>query len=131
MSRDRRTLARSSRLAFQLFRASAPWTQDTATLALGVVDGKRLCVGLVMEIESGTLRNVTNLDFLHLDTPLTISAESFERLWRAFARNLHSPAAALLCDRTTYQGLVNAADKLSYLAAVGHVQPYFYRVELD
>ncbi len=128
---DHQTLARSSRLAYQLFRASAAQGQDSATLALGVLDGKRLCLGLVMEIQSGKLRNVSDLAALHLDRPLTISAESFERLWRAFAKNLHAPAAALLCDRATFEGLVTTDDKLGYLAAVGHAQPYFYRVELD
>ena len=40
-----------------------------------------------------------------LGTHRTISADSFEHLWQAFASSLKPPAAALLCDRATFEGL--------------------------
>lgn len=124
------TLHQSAHLVYQLFRESARSTRDSATVALGVFDGKRVVVGLILQVEDDMLRTVTPLDSLQLDAPLTVSAESFERLWDALIHTLKPPAAALLCDRATFEGLVQAENKLSYLAAVGHTQPYFYRVEL-
>ena len=83
------------------------------------------------EIEAGAIRKATDLSSLQISPPLTLSAESFERLWHALSQSLQLPAAALLCDRATFKGLVGAEHKLSYLAAVGHAQPYFYRVEMN
>lgn len=124
-------LDQSLRLVSQLFYESALDTADSATVALVVLDGKRVYLGLVMQLTGDEIRSVRDFDSLHLQPPLTISAEAFERLWQSFAPGLKPPTAALLCDRSTFEGLVSANNKLSYLAAVGHAQPYIYRVELN
>lgn len=121
-------LDRCARLLYDLFRESGGHARPSVTLALGVLAGRRIVVGLVMEWADETVRRVTTFDNLPLDSPLALSAESFERMWRATAGV--KPAAALLCDRTTFEGLLRADSKLNYLGAVGHAQPYFYRVEL-
>ncbi len=125
--------AQTARISYELFCESAKDTRITnasptrrTNIALGVLDGKRVCLGFVMEIINGTLANIQTLQF---DTPLTLSAESFERLWNALAAR--KPAAALLCTRAMFEGLERAENKLSYLTAVGHTQSYFYRVELQ
>lgn len=122
-------LQESAQPVYELFCESARRTGVSATIALGVFDGKRIQLGLILKVEDDTVRAVTTLDSLHLVAPLTVSAESFERLWRGFTRNLEPPFAALLCGRATFEGLARAQDKLGYLAAIGHTQPYFYRVE--
>lgn len=119
---------RCARLLYEMFCESAGNARPAVTLALGVLAGKRIVVGLVMEWTDETLQRVTTFDNLPIDSPLALSAESFERLWRATAGV--KPAAALLCDRATFEGLLRADNKLNYLGAVGHAQPYFYRVEL-
>lgn len=125
--------AQTARLSYELFcesaseaRTATPLRARQTNIALGVLDGKRVCLGYLMEITSGTLTAFQTLQF---ETPLTLSAESFERLWNALAPR--KPAAALLCTRETFEGLVRAENKLSYLVAIGHTQPYFYRVELQ
>ncbi len=102
---------------------------DPASVALAVIDNERIFIGLILELRGGMIRTVTTFEALTLDAPLDVSAKSFELVWDALAVNFAPPAAALLCDRATFEGLVNAENKLSYLAAVGHAQPYFYRVE--
>lgn len=135
------SLDESSRIGYQLFCESAvdagnfaggfarEIARDSATVALGVLDGKRMCVSLIVEIRGGAIGTITPFDVTTLGAPLTLTAESFERLWRVLGQNLNV-LAALLCDRTTFEGLLRAENKLGYLAAVGHAQPYFYRVEL-
>jgi hypothetical protein len=127
------SLDQSSQLGYQLFCESASdardIARDSATVALGVLDGKRMSLGLIVEIRQGKIGTVKAFDSAALGAPLTLSAESFERMWHALKQNLNV-LVALLCDSTTFEGLVNAENKLGYLAAVGHAQPYFYRVEL-
>ncbi len=118
----------SSHIIFQLLAESAGSARALMTAALVVLDGKRVVLGLVLQWQSGVVRELAAFDSLCLDAPLTLSAESFERLWIALAP--HKPTAALLCDRATFEGLAQAENKLSYLAAVGHTQPYFFRIEL-
>lgn len=103
---------------------------DPASVALGVLENGRVFIGLVLEIRGGMIRTVTTFEALALDAPLAITADSFETLWKTLAQNFDPPAAALLCDRAMFEGLVNAENKLGYLTAVGHTHPYFYRIEL-
>jgi len=121
----------SLRLVSQLFCESAVDASSAATMALVVLEGRRVYLGLIMELQAGAIRKATDLNSLPIELPLSLSAESFERLWHTLSQSLQLPAAALLCDRATFEGLVNATNKLSYLAAVGHAQPYFYRVEMN
>jgi hypothetical protein len=120
-------LDRSSRPVFQLLAESAGGARALATAALGVLEGKRLVLGLILQSQNGVVRELATFDSLALAAPLTLSSDSFENLWCALAPL--KPTAALLCDRATFEGLAQAEKKLSYLAAVGHAHPYFYRVE--
>jgi hypothetical protein len=104
---------------------------DPCSVALGVIEDGKIFIGLILGVRGGMIRTVTSFEALELDTLLELSAESFERLWAALGERFDPPAAALLCDRVTFEGLVKAENKRSYLAAVGHAQPYFYRVELN
>lgn len=103
---------------------------DPASAALGVIEDGEVFIGLILEIRGGMIQTVTTFEALALAAPLDITAESFEILWKALAQSFDPPAAALLCERTMFEGLVNAEDKLSYLTAVGHTKPYFYRLKL-
>lgn len=118
-------------LTYDALQAWVSRLPDPASVALGVIENDRVFIGLVLEIRGGMIRTVTTFEALTFDAPLTLSAESFEKLWNALAASFDPPAAALLCDRATFEGLVNAENKLNYLSAVGHTQPYFYRVELS
>lgn len=119
---------RCARVLYALYRESAVETGASTTLALGVLDGKRVLVGFVMEFKENALQTVTPFDALSLETPLRLSTESFERLWSTLAA--FKPAAALLCTRAMFEGLEHAEHKLNYLAAVGHTQSYFFRATL-
>jgi hypothetical protein len=119
--------ARAQRVALELFCESVG-AFYSATFALGVLEEQRLLLGLVLELRGGGIQNINSFDALTLDAPLTLSPESFERLWQAFATS--RPAAALLCSRGTIEELASQDRKLSYLAAAGPAQEYFYRVEL-
>src|SRR4051812_19630542 len=67
--------------------------RDSATVALGVVDDKRMCLGVIVEIREGGIGNVKSFELLKLGAPLTLSAESFERLWSALTEHWHALAA--------------------------------------
>jgi hypothetical protein len=125
-----RTCCEASRMICRLFYESARNAGDSATLALVALDGKRLVVGVVVKLNEGTIETVTPIENLQLDKPRALSAESFENFWRAFAERFHPPAAALLCDRATFRGLLHAQEKWNYLAAVARTQSFYYQLEL-
>jgi len=104
---------------------------DPASVALGVIERGRVVIGLILEIHGGMIRYVTTFEALRLDAPLELDAESFERLWDTLDAQFAPPAAVLLCDRQTFDGLIHAEDKIAYLNAVGHAQPFYYRLQLS
>lgn len=120
------TPEQSADVGYALFCESAHAVRASATIALGVWEHNHTWCGWLLEISGGSIASIKALP---LDAPLTLSAESFERLWNTLAH--HKPIAALFCTRATFEGLARAKNKLSYLTAVGHIQPYFYRVELQ
>jgi hypothetical protein len=124
------TRQKSLRLLRQLLCESAPHASESVTLALVALDGKRVVVEFVAHFEEGNIETVTSCKQLHLDRPRILSAEAFEKFWRTFAQRFKPPAAALLCDRATYEGLLEAQEKWTYLAAVAHTQSFYYQLEL-
>lgn len=58
---------------------------------------------------------------------LTLTAESFELLWRALQEKFPNACVALLCDVKTFRGLCHAQDTMMFLAGIGHAHAYFMR----
>lgn len=121
---------RAATLLCQLYSQGALNTCDSATVGMVALDGKRLVVGLVGELRGGKLIQVDPIEELHLNHPLALSTESFERFRQALLDRFGAPAAALLCDRATFEGLLGAPSVSQYLAAVGHTQSFFYQLVL-
>ena len=124
------TREQALRLLRQLYCESASDAGDSATLALVALDGKRVVVEFVAQLVEGNIETVTSFQQLQLEQPRILSAEAFTNFWRAFAQRFEPPAAALVCDRATFEGLLEAQEKRTYLAAVAHTQSFYYQLEL-
>lgn len=124
------TRQQALQLLRQLFCESADHACDSATLALVALDGKRVVVEFVAQLVEGKIETVTSFKQLQLEQPRILSPEAFTHFWRAFAQRFEPPSAALVCDRATFEGLLNAHEKRNYLAAVAHTQSFYYQLEL-
>lgn len=108
----------------------------SASIALGVFDGQRLNIGLVLEFRSGNIERVTTFEAPVLQ-PIEprLSAGFLDQLWAQLA-HLAPPAAALLCTQAAFDKWIVAEDKLAslgqalqdgtaYLRLLEHVVPDF------
>ena len=89
-----------------------------ATLALGVLDGERLAIGLILELRDGLIRRVTTFEALELPAgELAISDASLEQLWDALGRRFAPPAGLLLCTQAAFDAWIVAEVKADALRA--------------
>lgn len=100
-------------------RAFAARLPDAAALALGVIDGSELMIGLIADLRGGMIRAVTTFEALDHPPPAEVSGEAFERLWALLERRAAGgppdPAAALLCTRAAFDAWLAADDKRAAL----------------
>jgi hypothetical protein len=78
-----------------------------ATLALGVLDGGRLAIGLILELREGLIRRVTTFEALDLPSgEPSISDASLEWLWNALGQRFAPPAGLLLCTQAVFDAWI-------------------------
>lgn len=92
----------------------------SAAVALGVFDGVRLNIGLVLEFKCGNIVRVTTFEAPALQ-PLDpgLSPVFLDELWRRLA-NIAPPAAVLLCEQTVFAEWIMAEDKVAHLVRAMH-----------
>lgn len=86
-----------------------------AALALAVLEGDEIAIGLILVVNEGLIRRVTTFEALTLAAPLSVSAASMESLWSALAQQFAPPAATLLCSRPVFDQWIAAGDKAAVL----------------
>lgn len=89
---------------------------QSASIALGVFEGERLNIGLVLEFQRGSIVRVTTFEAPALQ-PLEprLSADFLDQLWAQLS-HIAPPAAVLLCTQAVFDGWITAEDKLVPLA---------------
>jgi len=87
----------------------------SATVALGVFEGERLNIGLILEFKQGNIVLATTFEAPALQ-PIEprLSADFLDRLWQQL-ENIAPPAAVLLCEQTVFDEWIAAEDKLAPL----------------
>jgi hypothetical protein len=87
----------------------------SASIALGVFEGERLNIGLVLEFKRGNIVRVTTFEAPALQ-PIEprLSADFLDQLWRQLD-NIAPPAAVLLCEQIVFDEWIIAEDKLAPL----------------
>jgi hypothetical protein len=88
------------------------------TLALGVLDGEILAIGLILELRDAMIGRVTT--FEALDLPVgepRISNASLERLWDALGQRFAPPAGVLLCTQAIFDAWIAEGGKAGVLEA--------------
>jgi hypothetical protein len=106
---------------------------DAAAVALGVLDGERLAIGLILDVRGGLIRTVTTFEALSFPIPaFELGQSSFERLWALLEQRGASgaalPAAALLCSATVFEEWIASRDKASVLGRAAQQGQAFWRV---
>jgi len=101
-------------------RAFVARLPDAATVALGVLEGDALSIGLILELRGGLIRTVTTFEALEEPPPGVVSQQSLEQLWALLERRSATvgsppPAAALLCTQAAFETWLAAADKRAAL----------------
>ncbi len=88
----------------------------SASIALGVFEGGRLNIGLVLEFKQGYIVRVTTFEAPALQ-PIApqLSADFLDQLWQQLG-NIAPPAAVLLCEQKVFDEWIVAEDKLASLA---------------
>jgi len=87
----------------------------SASIALGVFEGERLNIGLVLEFRQGNIVRVTTFEAPALQ-PIEpqLSPDFLDHLWRQL-ENIAPPAAVLLCTQSAFDAWITAEDKLAPL----------------
>lgn len=87
-----------------------------ASVALGVLDGRELTIGLIAEISEGRIRRLTTFEALPVEErAASLSAAYLERLWSALTAGFYPPAAALLCSSATFEAWIEGSDKAAVI----------------
>jgi hypothetical protein len=88
---------------------------ESAAVALGVFEGERLNVGLVLEFKQGNIVRVTTFESPALQ-PLhpALSAGFLDQVWQQLS-NIAPPAAVLLCNQAVFDEWITTDDKVAHL----------------
>lgn len=104
---------------------------DPASVALGVLENDSIYIGLILEIRGGLIRTVTTFEAITLPKPLPLAEASLGFLTQTINARFAPLAAALLCDRATFEGWVRADDKNAFLRVAAGRRRAFWRLELS
>src|SRR5262249_24581214 len=89
---------------------------SAATLALGVLEGPELAIGLIAELQAGMIRRVTTFEALGLEPGAAqVSTAFLERLWAALEQRFAPPAGVLLCTQPAFDAWISGTDKIEQL----------------
>ncbi len=110
---------------------------DPATLALAVIDGGKLRIGLVLDLRGGLIRTVTTFETFGFPAPaFDLSAAAFMRLWEVLAarhreQGTPPPAAALLCSQAAFDAWITSGGQPAVLADGSKRGEAFWRLPAD
>ena len=119
---------------YEQVRGFAGALPDPASVALGVLDGGDVRIGLVLDLRGGLIRTVTTFETFGFPAPtFDLSAAAFERLWALLEARGRTPggappAAALLCSQAAFDAWIAGADKAAVLAEMGRRGEAFWRL---
>jgi hypothetical protein len=100
-----------------------------ATLALGVLDGPELSIGLVVELQAGMIRRVTTFEALDVELGAAqVSAGFLERLWVALEQRFAPPAGVLLCTQPAFEAWMAGANKIEQLREAERMGAVLWRL---
>lgn len=99
-----------------------------ASVALGVLENNAIYIGLILEIRGGLIRTLTTFEALALPHPLPLAETALDLLAQTINAKFAPLAAALVCDRATFEGWVNATDKGAFLRAAAEHRQAFWRL---
>jgi hypothetical protein len=122
---------------YEQVRAFVGALPDPASVALGVLDGADLRIGLVLDLRGGLIRTVTTFETFAFPAPaFDLSAAAFERLWtlleaRSRGHGTPPPAAALLCSQAAFDAWLTGADKAAVLEERAGRGEAFWRLPPD
>ena len=87
----------------------------SAAVALGVFEGERLNIGLVLEFKHGNIVRVTTFEAPALQ-PITpqLTADFINQLWQRLG-NIAPPAAVLLCTQAIFDEWIATSDKVAFI----------------
>ena len=88
---------------------------ESASVALGVFEGERLNIGLVLEFKQGNIVRVTTFEAPALQ-PIApeFSADFLDQLWQQLG-NIAPPAAVLLCTQSIFDEWIVTPDKVAFI----------------
>jgi len=116
-------------------RAFVAQLPDAATVALGVLDGDELMIGLILELRGGLIRVVTTFEALGEPALVAVSSAAFEHLWslleqRSSVVGSPPPAAVLLCTKAAFETWLTADDKHAALERAAQSGTAYWRLQL-
>ena len=87
----------------------------SASIALGVFEGKQLNIGLVLEFKQGNIVRLTTFEAPALQ-PIDpqLSPDFLDQLWTQLS-NLAPPAAVLLCTQAIFDEWITTPDKVAFI----------------
>ncbi len=87
----------------------------SASIALGVFEGERLNIGLVLEFKQGNIVRVTTFEAPALQ-PIApqFSPDFLDQLWQQL-ENIAPPAAVLLCLQPIFDEWITTPDKMAFI----------------
>ena len=87
----------------------------SASIALGVFEGERLNIGLVLEFKQGNIVRVTTFEAPALQ-PIApqFSPDFLDQLWQQLD-HIAPPAAVLLCTQAAFDEWITTPDKVSFI----------------
>ena len=87
----------------------------SASVALGVFEGLRVNIGLILEFRQGNIVRVTTFEAPAIQ-PIgpAFSADFLDQLWRQL-ENIAPPAAVLLCTQATFDRWITTPEKGTFL----------------
>lgn len=88
---------------------------QSASVALGVFEGTRLNIGLILEFKQGNIVRVTTFEAPAIQ-PIEpeFAADFLDQLWRQLA-NIAPPAAVLLCTQAVFDEWITTPDKIDFI----------------
>jgi hypothetical protein len=101
---------------------------DPASVALGVWENDSIYIGLILETRGGLIRTVTTFEALDLPQPLPLADASLDTVTQAVNARFAPLAAALLCDRSAFEGWLTAVDKSVFLRTAAKQRKAFWRL---
>lgn len=88
-----------------------------SSVALGVIAGGEVAIGLVLKVGDGMIRMVTTFEALAVEPAPSVTAAYADRVADALGRTIAPPATVLICTQDVFDRWITDSDKRATLAA--------------